>query len=103
MGKKPSQTRQPRLPRDARNQLDSVIVDVYKSFAVPSDKIVADSEVSNQFTDKVNRRLPSADPTDPRTVNSRLLTLRKQGRLPRLARQYNGRNATHSESPLSHP
>ena len=103
MGKKPAQTRQPRLPRDARIQLDSVIVAEYISFDVPSDKIVADSEVSEEFTNKVNRHLPIADRADPRTVNSRLLTLRKRGRLPRLARQYNGRNATPSETARSRP
>lgn len=101
MGEKPAQIGEPQLSRGSRHQLDSVIVAEYTSFNVPSDRIVADPEMSEEFAKNVNRQLPTADRCDCRTVNSRLLTLRKLGRLPRLARDYNGRNASRSETALS--
>ena len=77
------------------NELDSVIVTEYVPFDTPADKIVADPEVSAEFTNKVNSHLPAAGRVNPATVNWRLLTLRKRGEdkggLPRLERRYNGR------------
>ena len=77
------------------DQLDSVIVEQYVRFDTPADQIVADPEVSAEFTHKVNSKLPAVQRVDPATINWRLLTLRKRGEdkggLPRLERRYNGR------------
>lgn len=77
------------------DRLDSVIVTEYVQFGTPADKIIADPNVSAEFTSRVNSKLSADQRVDTATVNRRLLTLRKRGEekggLPRLERRYHGR------------
>jgi len=81
--------------RSLTKLLESVIKSVYVEFRIPADKIVVDPELSQQFTHKVNSKLPPDQQVDVLTVNEHLLRLRKRGAenggLPRLVRRYNGR------------
>lgn len=83
--------------------LDEVIRDLYVDFNIPVDRIVASPALSRRFTSFVNRYLPGAQRTKIETVNWRLMTLRKRGEekggLPRLERQYFGRETKPDRKP----
>ena len=78
------------------NNLDAAIVAVYAEFNVPADQIVLDPALSEQFGKSVNAALPDDQTVTIVQINKRMISLRKRGAenggLPRIRREYFGRN-----------
>lgn len=75
--------------------IDSVLLDTYVEFDVPADQFLGDAGLTGRFVDSVHDRLGDwRVPT--RDVMRRLINLRKKGHLPRLRRNYYGRDASNS-------
>lgn len=71
---------------------DSTLAAAYAEFNIPVDRFLANERLTQQFVTTVARKL--GDPTvESQQVMRRLINLRKKGRLPRLRRSYNGRQA----------
>ena len=70
--------------------LDDILVKTYEDFDTPADRFIGDAVLTEAFVTAVRRRAGDSSP-DPLTIMRRLVTLRKQGRLPRLRRSYYGR------------
>ncbi len=96
------------MPKTARKDavsqdLDDVIRRQYQSFNTPVDQLVSDPAMAEEFAELVRADFSSDGEIDIRTVNRRLLTLRKRGEekggLPRLQRSYHGRESKQSRSP----
>jgi hypothetical protein len=77
------------------SNLDSALVAAYEEFNVPVDCFFGDDGLTQAFVALVGSRLGGGD-LDPPMVMRRLMTLRKRGRLPRLRRDYHGRNASNN-------
>ena len=75
--------------------LDSAIMEEYTKLEIPANQIVSDQSLASDFCNAVNRHLPEGFEVDQKTVNQRLLNLRRRGEanggLPRLQRSYSGR------------
>lgn len=78
------------------NAVDTAIVTIYVDFNVPADQIVLDPTLSNKFGEAVNAALPNEQAVTVIEINRRMISLRKKGAdnggLPRLRRDYFGRN-----------
>ena len=71
--------------------IDDALVASYMACQIPADRYFGNAQLTQAFMDEVrvragNRMLKETE------VMQRLLTLRKTGRLPRLQRDYHGRN-----------
>ena len=78
------------------NTVDAAIVAAYAEFNVPADQIVLDPSLSEKFGESVNAALPDDQHITIVQINKRMISLRKKGAdnggLPRLGRNYSGRN-----------
>jgi hypothetical protein len=63
--------------------MDSILPDVYRRFNVPADAIATDPAAANRFATMVRERMPG-QAVDTGVILKRLITLRKNGKLPRL-------------------
>lgn len=69
---------------------DTALVRTYEGFDVPVDQFIGDDGLTDAFVTAV--RAEAGDPNlATQEVMRRLVSLRKQGRLPRLRRSYYGR------------
>ena len=75
--------------------LDSVLLDTYVEFDTPADQFVGDAELTDRFVDSVHDRLGDSR-VPARDLMRRLINLRKMGRLPRLRRNYHGRDVNNN-------
>jgi hypothetical protein len=75
------------------NAIDSALAEVYEAFDVPLDRFFGDEVQVAELMERVHKRLPNCQFT-ANELMARLLSLRKQGKLPRLRRAYFGRGAT---------
>jgi len=73
-----------------RTPLDAALATTYEAFNVPVDQFIGDAELTDAFVAAVSSRTGVAISDSP-AIMRRLVNLRKQGRLPRLRRSYNGR------------
>jgi hypothetical protein len=73
------------------NTFDSTLAVTYQEFDVPVDQFLADDRLTKRFVSIVAGKLH--EPVESQQVMRRLMNLRKKGRLPRLRRTYNGRQA----------
>ncbi len=71
--------------------LDDILVKTYEDFDIPVDQFIGDAGLTEAFVVAV-RRQAGDHGSDSQAIMRRLVTLRKQGRLPRLRRAYYGRN-----------
>ena len=75
---------------------DDVLIGMYGEWDVPCDELVSNPDLLRTFTRDYQRRT-GAD-VEARDVGRRLLTLRKRGEakggLPRLRRQFHGRQSS---------
>ena len=73
---------------------DEVLREMYVEYNAPCDCLVSDPERLSAFAEDYTQR--TGQQIEPARVSHRLLTLRKlgeaKGGLPRLRRNYNGRN-----------
>jgi hypothetical protein len=73
---------------------DGLVVEMYRRYGLPCDKLVSDPCLLTDFTADYNRQTGSD--VLPASMGKRLLNLRRRGQknggLPRLFRAYNGRN-----------
>jgi len=67
-----------------RSVIDIAIIEVYIEFDIPSDRLIMNNEVFQQFYETVTIR--SGMNIDIEYLKKRLLNIRKQGCLPRLRR-----------------
>ncbi len=74
-----------------RPNLDEAIIALYAVFNTPADRFSGDQCRAGAFTAAVRERVGNASLTEQEVIQ-RLLYLRKRCRLPRLRRQYHGRN-----------
>ena len=75
---------------------DRVIIEEYVRYDVPADQIPADPIMAQEFLNRVNARLSDGSKFSLPDLNKRLINLRRlgeaKGGLPRLRRNYNGRD-----------
>ena len=73
--------------------INAVLAEVYQAFDVPLDQFFGNETLLETLVGRVRERLPTCQ-LSTNELMSRLLNLRKRGRLPRLRRDYFGRGAT---------
>ncbi len=72
---------------------DEALIATYEAFDTPADQFIGNPDLVKAFVTAVQARMGD-DGLDTQEVMRRLVYLRKRGRLPRLRRNYYGRNAS---------
>ena len=76
-------------------ELEQLVIETYKEFDVPADRIIADPAVGSSFANLLKSKRPDAEELETSELNKLILRLRKRGEdnggLPRLRNAYNGR------------
>ena len=74
------------------SNFDTALVTVYATMGITVDAFLGDPDLTHSFVNAVERQANESG-LDAKEVMRRLMNLRKKGRLPRLHREYHGRNA----------
>ena len=72
---------------------DATLIATYAAFDTPVDRFIGNPDLAEEFTRRLRGR-SGAGSLNSQEVMQRLVYLRKRGRLPRLRRNYYGRNAS---------
>jgi hypothetical protein len=74
---------------------DEALIATYEAFNTPVDQFIGNPGLAEAFASMLRNRAGTPG-LDSQKIMQRLVYLRKRGRLPRLRRNYYGRNASNN-------